>query len=274
MITSTNQSICPFSRVGQDLSKKVLTIEEKTWFANESIAGRERPITLWEKYYLNESTTAGWARAIRNGIPLRSGGRPKRFTAENGKAVTDILSAAPYAYSKKQFKSLLNEEVKKNEDRENKPVGCFKELSNRSVDRIEKNLGISTGLAEITTNARALAVADVRNAVSFGVMNQLMVPMTHPSLILNSDATQYKVGYNSDDKVLVKYIKNGTDSDEKDHLVVLPSEGSNQSGGITAYFIKFYSLLACGSASNPVFMIAEESLGDDEIRVIEVPYLG
>ena len=42
---------------------------------------------------------------------------------------------------------------------------------------------------EKTTEARAKAVADIRNAISFGVMNQIMVNSVHPALILNSDAT-------------------------------------------------------------------------------------
>ena len=51
----------------------------------------------------------------------------------------------------------------------------------------------------------------IRNAISFGVMNQYVVLNLQPSLILNSDAMQYTVGCDISEKIEVKYIKNKSD---------------------------------------------------------------
>ena len=81
----------------------------------------------------------------------------------------------------------------------------MKTLSPRTKKRIEQELEIKTGNAETTTNARALAVADIQNAVSFAAMNSLMVPLSHPAMIMNVDGTQFTVGCNKG-KVQVKYV--------------------------------------------------------------------
>ena len=56
-------------------------------------------------------------------------------------------------------------------------------------------------------------MADIRNAISIGVMNHLMVPVVHPALILNSDASQYATAMDSQDNVTVVYIKKNVTSD-------------------------------------------------------------
>ena len=43
---------------------------------------------------------------------------------------------------------------------------------------------------------------DIYNAISFAVMNHVMVPLCQPHLIINYDATQYKVGYDDGKQVL------------------------------------------------------------------------
>ncbi len=64
--------------------------------------------------------------------------------------------------------------------------------SRTTLGRLELELGIYTGNTEETTDARAIAVAAVRNAVSFAV-----APLIDPHLILNADATQFTVGNTS-----------------------------------------------------------------------------
>ncbi len=58
-----------------------------------------------------------------------------------------------------------------------------------------------------------MAVADVRSAVSFATMNQLLVTpsLIDPHLILDADATQFTVGDTGAEKEKLKYIgKRGT----------------------------------------------------------------
>ena len=79
-------------------------------------------------------------------------------------------------------------------------------MSRRARGRVEEKLAIKTGNAETVTNARAIATADIRNAVSYALMNMLMTLLVSPYRILNADATQHKVGYDSDKKIQVKYV--------------------------------------------------------------------
>lgn len=106
----------------------------------------------------------------------------------------------------------------------------------RTLERYEERLGIKTGYAEETTNARAMAIADVRNSVSFAAMNSLMHDITHLSLILNADGTQFTVGYNSRKKVEVKYVGN-----IEGPLKIVKKDAKS---GITQYFIKYFLLMS------------------------------
>jgi hypothetical protein len=45
------------------------------------------------------------------------------------------------------------------------------------------------------TDARYEACMDIYNAITFAAMNHGIVPLCQPQLILNFDATQYKVEY-------------------------------------------------------------------------------
>ncbi len=49
------------------------------------------------------------------------------------------------------------------------------------------------GKGERSTLARINAVNDIRNFISLAVANAYFIPRTHPSLILNMDATQFQV---------------------------------------------------------------------------------
>jgi hypothetical protein len=77
------------------------------------------------------------------------------------------------------------------------------------------------------------------------------------------------VGFDSNGKVQVKYIT--ADKNKKltgGPLKVLPSK---YNAGITAFFIKPYMLVsAAGHASNPVYVIADMTMNEEEIAVHEV----
>ena len=84
------------------------------------------------------------------------------------------------------------------------------------------------------------------------------------------DATQFKVGYacGSNERVLVHNA-----DDNKNSLKTGPDDSKNS--GITAYFIKYYLILtASGSASQPVYVVADVDMQNNEIDVYKVPGLG
>jgi hypothetical protein len=55
---------------------------------------------------------------------------------------------------------------------ERRKASCHvKKVSRRTIKRLEKSIDIITGNGELTTNARAVTIADIRNTVSFATMN-------------------------------------------------------------------------------------------------------
>jgi len=144
-----------------------------------------------------------------------------------------------------------------------------KRPSNRTVGRICKSLNIKSGNAELTTNARAIACADVRNAVSMCAAQHLMVPLVDHYLILNMDATQYTVGGSSKGKKKVQFINRPTKGK------ALKAKKDSSDSGITSYFIKHYLLMSAGGvSSDPVYVIADDNMTKDDIDVHEVSGLG
>jgi hypothetical protein len=95
-----------------------------------------------------------------------------------------------------------------------------------------------SGKGKKTTAARATSVADIRNAISFGVMNQIMVNAVHPSVILNSDATQYAAALDCHENVQVIFVAKSdpyqVDRGDKIGNNILPD---NLVGSLIQFFI-------------------------------------
>jgi superfamily II DNA or RNA helicase len=81
-----------------------------------------------------------------------------------------------------------------------------KNVLKRTIGRIEAKLDIRTGVAEETTEARAKALEDIRNMISFAAAYHYIVSKVHPTLIINADATQLNVFSNIMNKPKVKYL--------------------------------------------------------------------
>ena len=75
-------------------------------------------------------------------------------------------------------------------------------IGKRSLGRYGRKLRVTRARGKTSTDARVKAVADMTNAISVGVMNQLMVNIVNPALIINSDATQY----DSSENVNIVYV--------------------------------------------------------------------
>lgn len=88
-------------------------------------------------------------------------------------------------------------------------------------------------------------MADIRNAISFGVMNQLMINFVNPALITNSDATQHESALDSSENVVIVYVKKwSSEQVERGDKIgnrVLPNE---KSVSLTQIYIKYYLLMS------------------------------
>lgn len=61
-------------------------------------------------------------------------------------------------------------------------------LSDRSIRRIEKEIGIETKNGETITDARMEAVSDKNNLISFAAAQHLITGLVDYRLIINADA--------------------------------------------------------------------------------------
>ncbi|KAJ1419561.1 hypothetical protein B484DRAFT_466098 [Ochromonadaceae sp. CCMP2298] len=140
-----------------------------------------------------------------------------------------------------------------------------KPISRRTVGRYKKQIDFHTGNAKTTTTARAEAVHDPRNALSFAAMNACCVPMSTPELIINVDATQFSVG----DKAWAP-PKAVWCEKRPDNLKVVPKRS-----GMTNYFIKYYAnITAAGAQADPIYIVADEGIAVKDFRAEQVISIG
>jgi transposase len=198
--------INPWGRRVPDLSKSVLTLEQKTWLAERVINGLETAKELNIKYKISLNTIYRWISLLKSGKKLLTNGRPSVILEEHFEKIEETVNSSAAGISA----SLFNDEVHKYailtaQSRINITGSQIKRPSRRTVGKILKRLAIKSGNAEQTTNARAIACSDVRNAVSMCAAQHLMVPLVDHYLILNMDATQYTVGNNVESKQKIFY---------------------------------------------------------------------
>jgi hypothetical protein len=90
-----------------------------------------------------------------------------------------------------------------------------------------------------------------------------MSSITVPELILNMDATQFKVGGNATDDADI-IIEKGLNNKNKK---CKPIDRTNK--GISAYYINYYLIMtARGMTSLPIFLLADASMDPEMIDVI------
>ena len=94
-----------------------------------------------------------------------------------------------------------------------------------------------------------------------------MKDIIKPPLYLNVDATSFTVGSKDNGRISVKYKERKKDKP----LKVLPQEGD---GGMK-YSIKYYALISAGGyACDPIYVIANKSMNEDDCDIHEVQNLG
>jgi hypothetical protein len=260
----------PWGRRFPDLRGKELTLDEKTWLSMQVINGVSTATELSKKCHLPANIISRWVRAIKSGSKLAISGRPTIVAKEHLPKIQDFINSSKTSIKAAAFE----EEVYKyailtSQDSKNTSESQVRRPSRRTLGRLKNALQIKTGNAELTTNARAIACADIRNAVSMCAAQHLMVPLVSHFLILNMDATQYAVGNNSNRKAKVKYINRPSKGKS---LEVVKEKGDS---GITCFFIKNYLLISAGGvAADPVYIIADDNMNKEEIDIHEVDGLG
>ena len=93
-------------------------------------------------------------------------------------------------------------------------ISAIKPVSKWTIGRLKETFNIKDAVAETTTDARAMAVSDIRSALSFTVMKKLMTD--------SSTATHSQYGWNAVDRW--KCWENKDDVE----IVYIPSDNCNK----------------------------------------------
>ena len=260
----------PWPEHSRNLKGKVLTSEEKFWLGRRYSGDKKSRKLLMNTTQLAKSTLQHYQNAYEKEIVLSSGpGRPKLFDEGDYVKIREIVS---HRKNRKgtliqpaELRRRMTTIAKKTAERHGKAKSSVEFISERTYRRVLEEVGATEANGEKTTDARAAACSDIRNTVSNMAMNLTIIPQCEPDLILNSDATQFRVGYDCNKKVKVVFIK----EEQGDSAKKAAADKTDK--GITAYFIKFYLLInAAGCQSDPVFVIADSTMPEDVIHPMQV----
>ena len=129
----------------------------------------------------------------------------------------------------------------------------------------------------MTTDARIRACADILNQASYAALNKVWVERnkTNPLLIGNFDGTSFQILGGGSGNVLSYSIKKEEVKDIGAPHCGLTVAPKSTDRSITDYFIKYILIItAHGMQSEPIYMLADENMAEDEVRHYRVQGLG
>lgn len=114
----------PFAHLRRkDLSRKVLSPDEKTWIASQVVANNTTAAKAANKYNLKRKNITYWVNILKSGRVIQPHcGRPPTLDTE---AIRKVLSAVtvtkeqPRAISRSQFCEVVVQEAQKTQQRRN-----------------------------------------------------------------------------------------------------------------------------------------------------------
>lgn len=230
-----------------------------------------------EKCSVTANTVRKWLRNYAQGIVMHDGpGQPQCISTEQLEKIAADAEIVPFDYTREEMLVKLCEARKSTDLANNKQFKYRFNVCRKTALKLMKKAGLREGNAEIATTARAIATSDVYNFVSFAAMNKYMVETKkiNEFLILNADGTQFEVGGRADHKVKVcrsiRKVRTGKGMKACQKKV---KKGDNE--GIVKYYIKYYLIISAGGVqADPIFILADENMAEDEMRVVKVPGLG
>jgi hypothetical protein len=252
----TDLSVLPFTH---DLKHSIIS-----FINNEHVSVED----FCRKHKLLANTVRKWMNKSKFGKYLHEdNGRPRLLDDD---ATDKLLSSVsgPMATPTSTFKTKYLECIQDTNERRGKSRSLAKLPDNKTIKSFINENNLAKQNIEEITDARYAATFDVYNAISYAAMNYFVVPLSNPHLIINYDATQYKVGYNQDGAVECVVMKSDLSNKKK----VFKTLGDK---GLVSYFIKWFCVInASGQNSSPVFLIADSSMEPEDIDVHFVKDLG
>jgi hypothetical protein len=111
--------------------------------------------------------------------------------------------SGPISTRPEDFASALHVAAQETKMRQGVSILTAKPCGRRTINRIKVDNQLMYKNVEEMPDARQIAVYDIYNAISYAAMNHVIVPLFKPQLILNYDATQFRVGYGNNESVRV-----------------------------------------------------------------------
>jgi hypothetical protein len=216
---------------------------KKNELAKKIVDGHYKQSWVAKYYSISKQLVHKFTTSVKKGLRLKcNAGRSSFISPKSKQEIRDFLQSGKYSKRTSEYTEKVHQIIEKEALVQGKSTSQLQYPSRMTLGRLELELGIYTGNAKKITDARAIAVADVRNAVSFAAMNQFVTPLIDPHLILNADATQFAVGDTGAENEKVKYIgMRGTKA--------LKVEPRKVNCGIIKYSIKYILLISAAGSS-------------------------
>ena len=262
----------PWGKVPKRLKVKDLSASQKQWLGREQAFFGKSTLELSSETSIKYSTLQKYKRLASNDIsPREKAGQPVIIDDELGaEYVQTQLTNQAYETRVRKYNEDIARLVSDTASKHNKlpKMPCA-----RTIKNFEKKHNVDTVNSESTTNARKDAKACVWNFVVFAAMIYYFVKflLTPPELIINMDATTFFCGHDSKGKVLVKVVRDEEKKQGKAPIKSEPQDGDNN----MAFFIKFFLIInAAGDQFDSVYVVADDSMAEDDFYVVSVPGLG
>ena len=195
------------------------------------------------------------------------GGRPSKLDGESTVTLCHYLNEGrtnQNAPTPAEFEQKIREEAKASSQRKGY-ANDSGELARKTLYNIKQAHKCVEGKCQMKTKARIINEADPRNAYTMICMLWAFCSILHACMCFNWDATQFFVSPDSQNTAV--YIKGADDCGN----IPLTRESSGNLG----LSIKYYHLHnAQGETAPPVYVIADDSLREDDFFVLPITGLG
>ena len=193
---------CPLGPGYHDLNSLDDPGPVKRWIGKGLSEGWLKVKNLVNRFKIASRTLYDYKRKyVNNEAMHKSSGKPKALLQSDLEEIKAEMNESKYLTKTTKAIEIINKVAKQRSVINGKCEYRYQPLHHKTIERTISQINAKKKKAEVTTEARAVALADKRNMITFAAINKALVPLTVPELILNWDATQYGVGDGKDGKV-------------------------------------------------------------------------
>lgn len=267
MSSQFHNNISPLGRIGKRVDVTKLAVDQKMWVGRQIAEGQMTAQQVAKNYGIDIKLVQKYGRNVSNDIFIhKSAGRVGLLGEQQRKQFAEFIKAEKFLVPVPTARAWMLRLAQEWAEQRGIPPATIQSINDTSFYRECKKAGLRFGNAESVPAERVEAMEEFCNFVSFAATNATMVPYIHPSLILNADATQFKVG-DDDELIRVVYFADEVEGPLK--------TAADQRSSSTCIFIKYYLCMSAhGYVAPPIFIICDESMEKEDLAVHELPAFG